>query len=191
MQITHFASHVKRELRTSHRVDARIMFHYFYCMSGVRILGRSGQRHVLSPCRMTPHPAYMEQQNTHRRRRMEALGAQIALLRQKQNMSRQEHLADASGVGVRTISDVETGKKVPRVTTMRKIETALGLPAGATDDFLDGKLDELRASGRQPSGPDLRDNVERKLWAITELSEPLRWNYIYQHRADLEQQAMG
>ncbi|WP_318306006.1 hypothetical protein [Amycolatopsis solani] len=32
-------------------------------------------------------------------------------------------------------------------------------------------------------GPDLLDDVERKLWAITDLSEDERWSYIYQHRA--------
>lgn len=58
-------------------------------------------------------------------------------------MPKQEDLEALSGVSKRTISDIETGNKVPRVSTMRKLENALGLEAGATDDFLAGKVRSL------------------------------------------------
>lgn len=106
-------------------------------------------------------------------------------------MPTQQALAEAAKLGLRTVVAVENGEKVS-ARTMRKIEVAIGLPVGAADDYLAGKVTEfpkvrtLRAVSA-PAGPDLRDEVERKLWAITDLSEDERWAYIYQHRARQEQ----
>jgi transcriptional regulator with XRE-family HTH domain len=117
--------------------------YYFSTMPGVRVIGWPSQRRTYAPCRVTPHPAYMAVQNTQKKRRMELLGAQLAILRRQQGMATQEALSKLSGVAVRSISDIETGKTVPRVGTMRKLEAALKLPTGITDDFLAGTIDKL------------------------------------------------
>jgi transcriptional regulator with XRE-family HTH domain len=132
--------------------------YYFSTMPGVRVIGWPSQRRTYAPCRVTPHPAYMAVQNTQKRRRMELLGAQLAILRRQQGMPTQEALSKLSGVAVRSISDIETGKTIPRVGTMRKLEAALKLPTGITDDFLAGVVDRLVAetSGLpRPRGADL------------------------------------
>lgn len=116
---------------------------YFECMPGMHILGRHSYGRALSPCRVTTHPAWVEMQNTQRRLRMQALGAELARIRKAAGMPRQEDLEARSGVGVRTISDIETGKKVARINTMRKLEAALGLESGVTDDFMSGRVDSL------------------------------------------------
>jgi transcriptional regulator with XRE-family HTH domain len=85
----------------------------------------------------------MSTPNTQKKLRMEALGAAFAKRRVRMGMTRQDQLAGAASVGVRTISDIETGKTVPRVITMRKIESALELPAGISDRFLSGEISEL------------------------------------------------
>lgn len=192
MQITQFAHRVKHEVRTTGRLTACSRMNYFECMSSLRILGRPGQRRALAPCRPTPHPAYVDTQNTQKKRRMEALGAQLAKLRTDQNMPRQDQLATASGVGVRTISDIETGKKIPRVTTMRKIEAALNLPEGATDDFMDYAIDKLVPKS---AGPDLypaevyerepRGEVEHEMLAIRGETDDVKWSYIIDRRKRL------
>lgn len=163
--------------------------HYFECMCALRILGRPGQTQVLSPCRVTPHPAYMATQDTQKKRLMESLGAQIARLRQQQGMNKQEDLHLASGVGVRTISDIETGKKVPRVGTMRKLESALNLEPGSTDDFLAGKITKLEPT-HDGAEADLyarvvRDDVEAEMLNIRGVSKQERWEYVFDRRRRL------
>lgn len=116
---------------------------YFECMPGLRVLGRHSHGRALAPCRRTAHPSWVEMQNTQRRLRMQALGAELARIRKAAGMSKQEDLEERSGVGVRTISDIETGKKVARINTMRKLEAALGLEPGATDSFMAGEIESL------------------------------------------------
>jgi transcriptional regulator with XRE-family HTH domain len=140
---------------------------YFDCMSRLRILGRPGQTRVLAPCREAPHPAYVDAQSTQKKRRMQALGAQLARVRVQAGMRAQADLAAASGVSVRTISLIETGEKIPRVTTMRKIESALHLPPGSTDEYLEGARTELApgtaARTVHPQGLDDLSPIEREL----------------------------
>lgn len=90
----------------------------------------------------------MAAQNVQKRLVRQALGAEIARVRKQQGMVRQSHLAEATGLGVKTISDIETGRIVPREQTMRRIETALHLPIGQTDDFLNGGTRQLKAEDR-------------------------------------------
>jgi transcriptional regulator with XRE-family HTH domain len=160
---------------------------YFECVSGLRILGRPGQRQTLAACRTIPHPAYVDTQNPQKKRLMEALGAQIALLRQRAGMPTQADLYRASGVGVRTISDIETGRTIPRIGTMRKIETALNLPPGSTDDFLSGKIKRLVPADVDEVTDSLyeripRDEVEQAILDLDDLPEDNRWAMIFKYR---------
>lgn len=130
----------------------------------------------------------MATQNARIRQR---LGAEIARVADKQGLKTQEALAQAASIGLRTVVAVQRGEKVS-ARTLRKIENTLKLPTGSTDDFLEEKIDELvplagadqrqnAAESEEPAG--LHDEVERKLWAIDELSEEDRWTYIYEYRA--------
>lgn len=87
-------------------------------------------------------------------------------------------------MGVRTISDIETGKKVARINTMRKLEAALGLEPGVTDDFMAGKVDSLvsdRPASTQAATtgqPGLSDNeraliraLSRRGWPAADIAE--------------------
>lgn len=123
--------------------------YYVVRVSRLRILGKPGERQVLAPCRLTPHPAYMAARNVQKKLVRQALGAELARVRKQQGMPRQSHLADATGLGVKTISDIETGRIVPREQTMRRIETALDLPLGQTDEFLGGKIRRLAVEVQQ------------------------------------------
>jgi XRE family transcriptional regulator, fatty acid utilization regulator len=53
-------------------------------------------------------------------------GEQVRSLRKERGLSRQE-FAEASGVGVSTLHNVETGKTYARPSTARKIADALGV----------------------------------------------------------------
>lgn len=125
-------------------------------------------------------------QKTQRRR--QALGAQIAQLRQRAGMPTQKDLERASGVSVRTISLIESGRKVPRVGTMRKLETALQLPPGATDDYLDGTIGKLEPEGRGGAPDIYRRVVDRdddfEVQIMDLAARPLeeRWSVIFAHR---------
>src|SRR6202050_5801064 len=60
----------------------------------------------------------------------------------------QEEVADRSGLGVRTVSNVDRGSiRTPHPRTIRMLGEALGLPANACDEL----IAEGRASSR--SGP--------------------------------------
>jgi transcriptional regulator with XRE-family HTH domain len=134
----------------------------------------------------------VDTQNTQKKRRMEALGAQLSTLRKEQGMPTQDDLAKKSRVGVRTISDIETGKKIPRVGTMRKIETALRLVAGATDDFMDGVIDVLvpQPAAVEDYPPEVferepRGEVEHEMLAIRGETDDVKWSYIIDRRKRL------
>jgi transcriptional regulator with XRE-family HTH domain len=107
----------------------------------------------------------MSTPNTQKKLRMEALGAAFAKRRVRMAMSRQDQLASAAGVGVRTISDIETGKTVPRVITMRKIEAALQLPPGTSDKFLSGEISELPDT---PAPRRAEEPTPAREWSATE-----------------------
>ncbi|MFF4600117.1 hypothetical protein [Amycolatopsis sp. NPDC001319] len=76
------------------------------------------------------------------------------------------------------------------------VQRALQWPIGQIESLLAGRIsvadatkapliDNL-ATPQSDASVDLRDDVERKLWAITDLSEDERWAYIFQHRARQE-----
>lgn len=126
----------------------------------------------------------MDARNTQKKRRMEGLGAEIARLRQQVGMSTQADLKSASGVGVRTISDIESGKTMPRINTMRKIENALGLLPGTTDDYLDGTIDRLEPNRGEAGFYDrvIRDDFERQVMELDAIPIDERWSTIFAHR---------
>jgi transcriptional regulator with XRE-family HTH domain len=135
----------------------------------------------------------MEQQSTHKQLRMQALGAEIARVRRQSGMVNQEHLAKASGVGVRTISFIETGTRLPRLTTMRKLENALNLPSGSTDEFMAGAIDRLESkatsSQEGPYNVQPRDEVEREMLKIKE-DPRVVWSYVVARRERMQNEAV-
>jgi transcriptional regulator with XRE-family HTH domain len=138
----------------------------------------------------------MEQQNTHKQLRMQSLGAEIARVRRQAGMVTQEDLRKVSGIGVRTISAIETGVKIPRVTTMRKLENALNLPTGSTDEFMAGKLKRLEPNPTSSvEGPDNikpRDEVEAEMVKLDkDLDARVIWAHITERRERLRDEAIG
>ncbi|MEU0465080.1 hypothetical protein ABZ215_13840 [Amycolatopsis sp. NPDC006131] len=95
-----------------------------------------------------------------------------------------ERLGDISD---RTLTRLENGTRVGR-TTLLKVETFFGWDPGMIDRILAGGTPpEYNRAASAPTAasdePDLQDEVERKLWAISELSEEDRLTYIQLHRA--------
>lgn len=106
---------------------------------------------------------------------------------------RTEFAKAAGGINVRSIEMLENGepgvgqtilyavaRALPNWTedTVRHILEDPDFPIPPTDARPD--LHMVRPSEDEL---DLRDETERKLWAITDLPEDDRWEYIYQHRA--------
>ena len=69
----------------------------------------------------------------------------IAALRDEHSLS-QADLADRAGIRVATLSEIETGKGNPRLSTLKRIAGAFDPPVRVTDLFLDtdGKVDARR-----------------------------------------------
>jgi len=94
---------------------------------------------------------------------------------------------DASGVSVRSNVKLESGDPIgPYVYEAY----ARALPNWTEDTpvtILNGGPIPPPAKGeekpRMVEGPELRDDIERQFWAITDLSEEERWIFIDLHRA--------
>lgn len=69
------------------------------------------------------------------------------------------------------------------IDTATAIEDGLHWARGSVSAILAGGEPTVAGPTAIRDEPDLRDDVERKLWAITDLPEDDRWEYIYQHRA--------
>ncbi|MGW1682468.1 helix-turn-helix domain-containing protein [Saccharopolyspora sp. NPDC002376] len=92
----------------------------------------------------------------------------------------QGDLAEAAGVARNTVASLERGLAL-REGKEAAIERALGWRLGSIDTLRNGG--EPTPAEAQPSPPpELRDDVERQIWAITDLPEDLRWTYIYLRR---------
>ncbi|SFE55569.1 hypothetical protein SAMN04487819_116106 [Actinopolyspora alba] len=100
-------------------------------------------------------------------------------------MASRRALAQAAGIGKRTADSLESGERVS-ATSLYKIETALGWAPGSAEEVISGGEPTLTDEAQTGAGPALRDDVERQIWAITDLSEDMRWSYIYQYRARRE-----
>ncbi len=99
--------------------------------------------------------------------------------------------------------DLREGMRRMRAKTKRGIEIGLQWPAGMVDRILSGEIDAARAAdyglGEEehaapssrpalsalPGGVpvELRDDIERQLWAMSELSAEGRWELITLYRA--------
>jgi hypothetical protein len=99
--------------------------------------------------------------------------------------------ADEIGVTAHTLGVLEKGRRVSP-DTLAAVENGLQWEPGSADLVLEGGapiiVGELakappQAAPQAPPYPDLRDEVERRLWAVTEAPEEERWSYIMQHRA--------
>lgn len=110
------------------------------------------------------------------------LAIEVQARRRELRFYTQDDLAEAAGVSRRTIGTLERGGKVSS-PTLRAVEIALRWTPGSADDVLrGGRPTPIEQSTATPPPPDLRDDVERQIWAITELVEEERWFYIDLHR---------
>lgn len=119
------------------------------------------------------------------------IGQLLQLARDARGFRSAKALADAAGdISERSIAGVESGERFGK-RSINRIERALALPAGIVHRAYEtGDLHELQALASTPAlaGPDLHDDVERQLWAISGLSEAERWQYINQRRDKLRDQ---
>jgi hypothetical protein len=95
----------------------------------------------------------------------------------------------ATGIHERTLGKLENGHTVGQ-NTLTAVEIALDWgPQSAKSILAGGEPTEATSAPRSSGGPDLLDDVERKLWAITDLAEEDRWTYINFHRARKQQRS--
>jgi transcriptional regulator with XRE-family HTH domain len=102
--------------------------------------------------------------------------------RQRRGWS-QADLASAAGIKSRTtIQNLENGSEL-REGLEAAVEEALGWKVGSIDALREGGEPIRLRQASNSDEPDLRDDVERQLWAVKDLTEDERWQYIDQHRA--------
>lgn len=106
------------------------------------------------------------------------LGDAVFRRRLDLGMTSRRELARKAHVGKRTIDTLESGAPVSQAT-LYKVELALKWEPGSAAA---GDPVELATDDTQDAEPDLRDNIEQQLWAITELPEEDRWIYIDLYR---------
>lgn len=106
------------------------------------------------------------------------LGDAVFRRRLDLGMTSRRELAREAHVGKRTIDTLESGAPVSQAT-LYKVELALKWEPGSAAA---GDPVELVTDDTQDAEPDLRDNIEQQLWAITELPEEDRWIYIDLYR---------
>jgi hypothetical protein len=114
------------------------------------------------------------------------LGAYVTRWRFKRGYEDIRALSTATGIHERTLGKLENGHPVGR-NTLTAVEIAINWGPQSCELVLAGgepiDLGPLPEGQQLASGPELRDDIERKLWAITELTEDDRWTYIDLHRA--------
>lgn len=108
------------------------------------------------------------------------LGQEVYRAREARGYNRQG-FAKAAGISLRSLASLETGEKAMGRKVLTRVELALQWPTGQTSRLLE--------SDEPDTGIDLRDEVEREIWRITDLDEDLRWVYIHQRRSRLAQEA--
>jgi transcriptional regulator with XRE-family HTH domain len=94
----------------------------------------------------------------------------------------QEEFRKKGKLSIITVQRVEAGKVSPRTKTFNGLDKAADWPPGTARGILEGRMERPTTKAAEP--PDaLRDDTERKLWAITELPLDARWSYVLQWRA--------
>lgn len=108
--------------------------------------------------------------------RIQRLGEQMAERRKRLGLS-QSAAARAAGVSRTAWVAWENDASRPEDFNHVKIETVLRWRAASVAAALAG-----RKALAGPERPDLLDETEEAIWAITELDEPVRMRYIQRHR---------
>lgn len=122
-----------------------------------------------------------------------SLGNAVAGKRYKMGYRDARSFAQAAGLSERTIGRLENGHQMGR-NTLIAVEAFFGWPTGTTDRILaGGESPDATVASKKSAGPDLRDDVERKLWAalmaIEELAEEERLLYLDIHRSQKQRAA--
>ncbi|HEV2780378.1 MAG TPA: hypothetical protein VGX25_13395 [Actinophytocola sp.] len=112
------------------------------------------------------------------------LGTRITARRDDLGLS-MSAAARSAGVNRLTWRAWEKDMSVPESYNHVKIERVLRWERGSVAEVLNGRP-PVELADEADSQPDLRDETEREIWAITELSEEVRWAYIIRRRRRLE-----
>lgn len=120
--------------------------------------------------------------------RRRALGRHIKRVRRAAGYRSQKAFAEAIGVHESSVANVERGDERVGEIVFDAIERGLKWPPGCMAAYLEtGAVGILPGElTPAPTGPELRDDIERQLWAITDLTEDERWVYIDLHRARVQ-----
>lgn len=104
----------------------------------------------------------------------QALGHQVRQQRQQLGLSIRA-AARAAGVDRATWTGLEEGTRATQDRHYAGIERALDWPPGTIESIMSGEP-------RQPAAPELRDDNERRIWAMDMVDEDLRREYIRMYR---------
>lgn len=91
-------------------------------------------------------------------------------------------VAELANVDESTLHRVRTNKIALSIDVKTRIEQALEWKTGSVDAIL-ADQEPTPKEPPPPVKPMLLDKIEEALWAITELSEGMRWDHILAHRA--------
>lgn len=122
----------------------------------------------------------------HMREDWQRLASWVVSTRDQLGMTTQAALSERSGASLRQVGEVENGRRVG-AKTLARIERALGWEPGSARQTLRGGEPTRIDEPSEPVG--LRDEAERKIWAIDEIPEEDRWTFIHLRRSKQEQQA--
>jgi transcriptional regulator with XRE-family HTH domain len=101
----------------------------------------------------------------------------------------QVDLAKRMHVDVKTVRRIEANHSVSK-RTLAALDRVFEWQPGSARKVLTGGLPTPRAESAKADGPpwlvngepDLRDDIERGIWIITEVDEEVRWSHIQRHR---------
>ncbi|MFD2421602.1 hypothetical protein [Amycolatopsis pigmentata] len=94
-------------------------------------------------------------------------------------------IAAKSGLSIEALRSVRKERREITPPTRRALEIGLEWPRGHVTAILESKLASDEAE------PELRDDVERQLWAIKELGRDKRLDWIRLYRQQLAQEDAG
>lgn len=110
--------------------------------------------------------------------------------RRKELRIQWNRVAELAGMTYGNLHKIRTGQIAISEDAAYGLEIALQWTHGSIDAVLAGgtptKIDEAKHAD-EPA--DLRDDTERRLWALADLPEDERWALIYTHRAEQAQRA--
>lgn len=116
------------------------------------------------------------------------LGAYVVSRRTELGHDRQQDLADAAGVAVRTIGALERGERV-RASTVAKIERALDWLPGSASTVLHGGEPDTKDANAEELHFD--DPAEVAIWNLAELDRATRLDLILHLRGRRQDRATG